>query len=534
MLRILVVEDQPAVREIISEVVLGLNKDMHIGEAISIKQAKAELMEQTWDVMVTDLSLGDGNSLDLITELQQQGIATPPVILVSGFLSATHMRQAQSMNIKHILAKPFEPEVLLSHIRDVLSIKKDSAPTSNSSKNTHRLLPEVFEMDRKLGLFFRMFDEIPKQKDVTNICKSALLLAMDMVRAQGGYIALYERNKEKLVRISEQGLSDVETPVSCSIHDTAFAPLIYAAEEYTESLAEHHHAQPCWPNVKVKAYIAVPIYLQGVPMGVLCLVNRLDKKALQGESLQMLGLLVKKLDTLLDNRAVHAALADSMNETLIALVRSLEARDRYTKDHSSRVSRLSVLFASELGLDEDSIQLIRTGGLLHDIGKVGIADSVLLKPGRYTDQEYAIMKAHPAIGDSILTNMDTLARERLIVRHHHERWDGKGYPDKIGSLEIPFEARIVCVADAIDAMTTHRVYRQAKPLSFCVEQLEYASGTQFDPQVVAVALDVIQRGLIETQAQTDDCDEGVLPIQAALAQDLREKRIQHKVGVHHA
>ena len=248
----------------------------------------------------------------------------------------------------------------------------------------------------------------------------------------------------------------------------------------------------------------------------------------------MLGLLVKKLDTLLDNRAVHAALADSMNQTLIALVRSLEARDRYTKDHSSRVSQLSVLFAQTLGLDDESIQLIRTGGLLHDIGKVGIADSVLLKPGRYTDQEYAIMKAHPAIGDAILMNMYTLARERLIVRHHHERWDGKGYPDKIGGAEIPLEARIVCVADAIDAMTTHRVYRQAKPLSFCAEQLEFASGTQFDPQIVAVALEAIQRGDIDTQAKSNNCDEGVLPIQASLAQSLHDNLKQHHLGEYHA
>jgi len=526
MYKILVVEDQPAVREIISEVVASLGLNLSIEEAINIKEAKQALQRQTWDTMVTDLSLGDGNSLDLLAELNAQHIAIPPVILVSGFLSATHMRQAQSLDIKHILAKPFEPDVLLDHIRDVLDISSDAPATANANNNTHRLLPEVFEMDRKLGLLFRMFDEMPKQRNVTSVCQKALQLAMDMVHATGGYIALFERHKEQLVRITAQGLNHTGSSESCSLHDTPFAPLIHGSEEFIEVAYDPlSQAIPCWPDVRVKAYIGIPIYLQGIPMGVLCLANRLDKKELQGESLHMLGLLVKKLDTLLDNRAVHAALADSMNETLIALVRSLEARDRYTKDHSSRVSQLSVLFAQKLGLDDDHIQLIRTGGLLHDIGKVGIADSVLLKPGRYTDQEYAIMKAHPAIGDSILINMDTLARERLIVRHHHERWDGKGYPDKIGSTEIPFEARIVCVADAIDAMTTHRVYRQAKPLSFCAEQLKFSSGTQFDPQVVAVALDAIQQGNIDTQAVCDNCDEGVLPIQASLAQDLHHEFI---------
>ncbi len=535
MFKILIVEDQPAVREIISEVVQLLNTPMQLQEAASIKEAHGLLRQQAWDIMVTDLSLGDGNSLDLLTTVAQQNVSAPPVILVSGFLSATHMRQAKALGIKHILAKPFEPNVLLDHIQDVLMIKEQSGQSNSSCDSTHRLLPEVFEMDRKLGLLFRMFDEMPKQKDVTSVCQKALQLAMDMVHAQGGYIALFERHKEKLVCITEHGLSHQSNLSSCLLADTPFTPLIHASQEYIEKLTSNSSPhQLCWPNVQTNSYIAVPIYLQGVPMGILCLTNRLDRKTLQGESLYMLGLLVKKLDTLLDNRAVHAALADSMNQTLIALVRSLEARDRYTKDHSSRVSQLSVLFAQALGLDNESIQLIHTGGLLHDIGKVGIADSVLLKPGRYTEQEYAIMKAHPAIGDSILMNMDTLARERLIVRHHHERWDGKGYPDKIGGAEIPLEARIVCVADAIDAMTTHRVYRQAKPLSFCIEQLKFSSGTQFDPQVVAVALDAIEQGNIDTQAKSNNCDEGVLPLQASLAQDLREKFKHHHVGEYHA
>ncbi len=531
MLNILVVEDQPAVREIISEVVTSLNLPLHIGEAINIKEAKIKLHEQHWDVLVTDLSLGDGNSLDLLEELKNTGMPTPPVILVSGFLSASHMRQANALNIEHVLAKPFDPDVLLDLIRSTLNLGKRNPHDQSSSHNTNRLLPEVFEMDRKLGLLFRMFDEMPKNIDVTSVCKSALNLAMDMVHAQGGYIALFERHKEQLVRIASEGINDTSAKNTCPLQSTPFSPLIYEAEEYIETSQDVTHVQPCWPNIEVNAYIGIPIYLQGIPMGVLCLVNRLDHKPVLGENRHMLGLLVKKLDTLLDNRAVHAALADSMNETLIALVRSLEARDRYTKDHSSRVSHLSVLFAEKLGLDDEIIQLIRTGGLLHDIGKVGIPDSVLLKPGRYTDQEYAIMKAHPAIGDSILINMDTLARERLMVRHHHERWDGKGYPDKIGGTEIPFEARIVCVADAIDAMTTHRVYRQAKPLSFCAEQLAYASGTQFDPQIVAVALDAIKQGEITTQAKCDDYDEGVLPIQASLTKTLREKPPIKNAGV---
>jgi len=264
--------------------------------------------------------------------------------------------------------------------------------------------------------------------------------------------------------------------------------------------------------------VAVPVRLQGVAMGVLCLMRPDSEMPLRSETRQMLGLLVKKLDTLLDNRAVHAALAANMRETLIALVRSLEARDRYTRDHSARVGGLSAIFAADLGLDQDHVDLIRTGGLLHDIGKCGIPDAVLLKPGRYTDHEFAIMKAHPAIGDNILSNMDTMIRERLMLRHHHERYDGFGYPDKLAGEHIPFDARIVCVADAIDAMTTHRVYRMARPLSFCLEQLKSNSGTQFDPQVIEVAIAAIEQGVVRTQAEgKNNPNDGVMPLSALIS-----------------
>ncbi len=517
MIDVLVVEDQPAVREIISEVVEDLNVPMRIGQASSLKEARELLTHQHWDGLVTDLSLGDGQSLDMIAELYAESIAVPPVILVSGFLSARRLRQAKELNIEYVLAKPFNPEALLDCMRQALTIEDTPRlPQHRLSEHANRLLPEMFEMDRKLGLLFRMFDEMPKQKDVSGVCNSALNLAMEMIHAQGGYLALYERSQKKLVRVAAQGLPHDASATTCHIHDTPFSPLIHAGKEYIESIPSSPIAGTCWPDVHLTSYVAVPVYLQGIPMGVLCLFDCISSEPLADESRHMLGLLIKKLDTLLDNRAVHAALAESMNETLIALVRSLEARDRYTKDHSSRVSALAVHFAQALGLDDDSVQLIKTGGLLHDIGKVGIADSVLLKPGRYNDQEYAIMKAHPSIGDSILKNMDTLVRERLIVRHYHERWDGKGYPDKLGNTDIPFEARIVCVADAIDAMTTHRVYRMAKPLSFCAEQLKFNAGTQFDPQVVDIAVAAIEQGSIQTQAKNDVVDEGVMPASSAL------------------
>lgn len=530
MADILIIEDQPAVREVLSEVIESLGMQLRIGKASSLKEARQLVQAQRWDAIITDLRLGDGQSLDLIAELREQGNVIP-IILVSAFLSPSRVTLAKKLKVSHILAKPFDPEELLLAIREAMPLpvsegQDEVAVPSAKPKSHSRLLPEMFEMDRKLGLLYRMFDEIPKQHDVTGICDSALQLGMEMVHAQRGYLALFERKRDRLVMVARKGMGTVLIESSCDLIQTPFRSLIYGEEEYIESLPDKSVQAQCWPGIQGHHYVATPVYLEGVRMGVLCLMDMATPDPLKNEEKHMLALLIKKLDTLLDNRAVHAALADSMRETLIALVRSLEARDRYTKDHSSRVGGLSMRLSQALGVDDETQQLIHTGGLLHDIGKVGIADEVLLKPGRYTDKEYAIMKAHPAIGDAILKNMDTLVRERLMVRHHHERWDGKGYPDGIGGEEIPFEARIVCVADAIDAMTTHRVYRMARPISFCLEQVKLGSGTQFDPQVVEAAVQVIEQGEVHTQAKEGDfASGGLMPLSSEL--DLKTGEVKY-------
>lgn len=519
MIQIMIIEDQAAVREVVSEIASDLSHHIKITQVSSLKEAYPLLTSCHWHALISDMSLGDGNALECFRNILNEGIQLPPTILMSGFLTANRRHEARALGIEHILSKPFAPHTLLDHLKQMLGVEDPeiirNATGTPRKRNSDHLLPEMFEMDRRLGLIYRMFDEMPTASDVSAVCANALKLGMEIVHAHAGYLALYERMRDQLVLVASEGLPDIAP--ACQLADTPFRALINGEEELHYSLADNASAE-CWPGVDLQPFVAVPIRLQGVPMGTLCLMHPGSDLELKEETRQMLGLLVKKLDTLLDNRAVHAALAANMRDTLIALVRSLEARDRYTRDHSARVGALAATLAMDLGLDEDHVDLIRTGGLLHDIGKCGVPDAVLLKPGRYTDQEFAIMKAHPAIGDNILANMDTMVRERLMLRHHHERFDGFGYPDKLAGEKIPLEARIVCVADAIDAMTTHRVYRMARPLSFCLEQLKLNSGTQFDPQIAEVAIAAIERGEVRTQAEEKiACNDGVMPLSALIS-----------------
>jgi HD-GYP domain-containing protein (c-di-GMP phosphodiesterase class II) len=166
-----------------------------------------------------------------------------------------------------------------------------------------------------------------------------------------------------------------------------------------------------------------------------------------------------------------------------ALALAVDAKDSETRSHSQTVSQLSAVIATELGFNPGHIAQTRLAGLLHDVGKIGIPDAILNKPAQLTDAEYEQMKTHSLLGYNIVFAAD-MATEARWIRHHHERYDGRGYPDRMSGDTIPIESRIIFVADAFEAMTSDRPYREARGQEFAIDELRRCSGTQFDPEVV--------------------------------------------------
>lgn len=177
--------------------------------------------------------------------------------------------------------------------------------------------------------------------------------------------------------------------------------------------------------------------------------------------------------------------------TMESLRLAVDAKDTYTKNHSDRVSYYSTLLAKSLNLSEEEIEIIKDGGLFHDIGKIGIPDAILQKAGKLTDDEYHDIKNHPAIGAHILQPAKIFDKIIPIVRHHHERFDGRGYPSGLIGEEIPLAARIVCIADSFDAMTSDRSYRPRFTLFKALEEIEKCKGVQFDPELADKFISII-------------------------------------------
>jgi energy-coupling factor transport system substrate-specific component len=187
------------------------------------------------------------------------------------------------------------------------------------------------------------------------------------------------------------------------------------------------------------------------------------------------------------------------NETVLTIARTVDAKDENTSQHSFRVSEYSVMIAKKLGFTDEECENLRKTALLHDIGKIGIPDRVLNKPGKLTDEEYAMMKSHVVKGSEILSTFKLIDNVADGALYHHERYDGTGYVHGLKGEEIPLNARIIGIADAFDAMTANRVYRKRLDIDYVIGELHRGRGTQFDPKLVDIMLELIESREIDVE-----------------------------------
>jgi HD-GYP domain-containing protein (c-di-GMP phosphodiesterase class II) len=246
-----------------------------------------------------------------------------------------------------------------------------------------------------------------------------------------------------------------------------------------------------------RAVLCVPITLRGKPQGVLFLANYQVGHIFTDDHRNLVTELASQAAVAIDNARLFKDREEVIIASLQALANAVDARDPYTRGHSERVTQYSLMIARHMKYapkDPGAWLRLERGGRLHDIGKIGVPDSVLQKAGKLTDAEFAQMKEHPVVGFNILSGLKMLTDELVIVRSHHERYDGKGYPDRIKGSELPMYAWIVSAADAIDAMTSDRPYRKGMSIQVAVEQVRAGAGTHFHPDVAEAVLDAVGNG----------------------------------------
>lgn len=267
------------------------------------------------------------------------------------------------------------------------------------------------------------------------------------------------------------------------------------------------------PGLDTKSEVAVPVLREGRLLGVL-VVDSNQEAAFTHDDQMFLETLAAQLAPAIENAGLFRDLSASYDHTLDALVAALDARDKETEGHSRRVVAYTLEIAQQLEVDAKDLATIRRGALLHDIGKIGVPDSILLKPGPLNDEERAVMMRHPELGRQILAGIPFLKDPVEIVCAHQERYDGAGYPEGLAGSDIPFGARIFAVADTLDAITSDRPYRAGRPYEVAREEIVAHSGSQFDPQVVEafLSVDSARWDQLRHEAMTIAAGESAFPL----------------------
>jgi len=238
--------------------------------------------------------------------------------------------------------------------------------------------------------------------------------------------------------------------------------------------------------------ICYPLFVKDEGVGVLIIASK-RPSAFSPEDISTIENISAQISVALENSRLFTDLRELFIGTITALSEAIDAKSPWTRRHSERVTEYALIIGKAMGMDERELEDLRIAGLLHDIGKIGIYDALLEKPGRLTDEEFEVVKAHPEESARLLSSIRQLRHIIPWIRHHHERWDGKGYPEGLKGEDIPIHSRILAVADTFDSMTADRPYRRTPGREKAIEELKRCSGTQFDPKVVEVFVRELER-----------------------------------------
>lgn len=346
----------------------------------------------------------------------------------------------------------------------------------------------------RLKILYKVSRCLTTVLDPDDVIKMIVEKSVTIMRAKTGSLMLIDKENDELyikysIGIDPEIVENTRVKVGDSISGWVAKnakPILVKNIEDDERFKRISKA-----HYETKSLISSPVIVKGEVVGVLNVNNKVEGSEFTDDELELLNTLAGQTAVSLENAKLYLDLQKSYFDTIRALVNAIEAKDKYTRGHSERVTCYSLEVGKKLNLSPERLELLKHAAILHDIGKIGTDLGILHKTVFLTEEEYEIVKEHPAIGSQILDPISFLKDAKAIILEHHERFDGKGYPAGKKGNELSLEARIISIADAFDAMISDRPYRKALKIEDAINEIKRCSGTQFDPRLVEIFINVI-------------------------------------------
>lgn len=468
--KVLIVDDDPGIRETISELIEELGYTA--STASDGPDALGLLDDGPYLCVFTDIMMPKMTGLELIKRIKARDVSIP-IIVITGYASLEIAIDAMKYGASDFISKPFKVsqiQLLLNKVKREKLLLEQNKRYSDALQ-LHRLIDNLVgqleDKNQEITSLQAISEKIISLKGIRDLVGAIVDVSKQILEDADVRFLPLNRKSWRLI--------DPENGQEKAIDSDLLKGNIIRKKNSGDAYLRHFNT-------------IFPLMIEGQVFGIL---DILSGSMLGEEKEGKISYLLNRTAERMENVALYEGLYENMLSTLNSMAKILDARDPHTSQHSTRVTALSMALASSLNLPEDERDILYISASLHDIGKVGIPDSILLKPGGLTDEEFDIIKRHPDIGADILMPLPPMARETEIIRHHHERYDGKGYPSGLKGKEIPYLSRIIALADSYDAMTSDRPYRKGFPVNTAIEEIRRCMGSQFDPELAEVFIEKI-------------------------------------------
>jgi len=494
--RILIVDDDVEVQGTLRQILLQIG-NIEV-DCVEDGEAGFSLIRQVhYDLIFIDIRMPGMDGLELLKLIKRHNPSLT-VIVLTGFPSVDYAIQTMKEGAADFITKPFRFEQIEHVVRKQLSHEEKKSPEDfaglvlSEDEKQESLNGRLKNKIKELSILYSISESMGAGDfDMDRFYEKIVDMASTITGAERTSVMILDREANELRIKAAKGLSQkIVVSTRVPLGSGIAGRVVSSGKPLFVKDNVRSPARAAKKAYKTGSYISIPLSIRGEAFGVLNVTDKGDGSHFdEGEALLLLTL-AKRAALNIENNLLYETLYNSLVDTLQCLVTTLEAKDRYTQRHSERVTNLARRIAEAMSCSEEEMESLRFAGLLHDIGKIGIHDAVLQKPDSLTEAEFSLVKTHPIVGENIIRPLGLLPIEAAVVRNHHERWDGKGYPDGLAGREIPLLARILAVADAYDAMTSDRPYRSAKKPDQAIDELKRCTGSQFDKTVVETFLEL--------------------------------------------